>query len=159
AQVAPEEKLLQLLRGLGEIVQLGEPGAAPLGVAGTEGGRDQRLEQAGLAVGGRAEGAEVAGRDPVAGEIAAGRRDVGVALEVEDLRDRNVRELGLQPVADRADRQALLPGGCFGGAHARWRKLRRYLPIWSSSPSSSSADSTRLRLTKVPFRLPWSSIT
>ena len=38
------------------------------------------------------------------------------------------------------------------------RNVKRYLPICTSSPSSSSADSTRLRLTKVPFRLPWSSI-
>src|SRR5437667_10841389 len=38
------------------------------------------------------------------------------------------------------------------------KKVSRYLPICSSSPSSSSADSTRRRLTYVPFRLPWSSI-
>ena len=44
------------------------------------------------------------------------------------------------------------------GCHQGWRKVSRYLPIWTSSPSSSSADSTRLRLTKVPFRLPPSSI-
>ena len=33
----------------------------------------------------------------------------------------------------------------------------RYLPTWSSSPSSSGALSIRLRFTKVPFSEPWSS--
>src|SRR5918911_1724496 len=71
------------------------------------------------------------------------RRQQPAVLEVADLRDRDVGELRLQPVADRADRQQLRGGG-FGSAHLS-RKVRRYLPIWSSSPSESSADSTRLR--------------
>src|SRR5581483_2455091 len=82
------------------------------------------------------------------------RREEPLALEVADLRDGDVRELGLQLVADGADRQPL---PARRGDHQRARNVSRYLPIWSSSPSESSADSTRRRLTKVPLRLPRSS--
>ena len=102
----------------------------------------------------------VLAEEPVAAARAL-RRQQALVLEVADLRDRDVRELGLQPRADRADRvQALLLGltalcGC--GGH-RLRKVSRYLPIWTSSSSSSSADSIRFLLTKVPLRLPRSLI-
>ena len=65
-------------------------------------------------------------------------------------------------LADRADRaqRAALPPCCAvvgHGAH-RWRKVSRYLPICTSSSSSSTTDSMRLRLTYVPLRLPRSRI-
>src|SRR5581483_3736536 len=84
------------------------------------------------------------------------RRQEALILEVADLRDRDVRELRLQPAADGADREQ--PLTAWGGrGHQRVRKVSRYLPICSSSPSESSAVSTRLRFTNVPFRLPSSS--
>src|SRR5579864_377526 len=92
------------------------------------------------------------GEEPVAA-LRTLRRQQALVLEVADLRDRDVRELGLETAADGADREQSLAGGC-GRRHQRLRNVRRYLPIWSSSPSSSSADSTRLRLTNVPLRLP-----
>src|SRR6185437_16928171 len=85
------------------------------------------------------------------------QRQQALVLEIPDLRDRDVRELRLQPAADVADREELLPGGC-GCGHQCRRNVSRYLPIWISSPSSSSAVSTRRRLTNVPLRLPRSSI-
>ena len=67
------------------------------------------------------------------------RREQALVLEVADLGDRDVRELGLEPPADRADREQSLRG--LGAVEpSRVRKVSRYLPIWSSSPSSSSAD-------------------
>src|SRR6185437_321513 len=83
------------------------------------------------------------------------RRQQALIFEIPNLRDRDVGEVRLQAPADRADREQ--PGAGGGGRGHRLRKVRRYLPIWSSSPSSSSADSTRFRFTNVPFRLPWSS--
>src|SRR5439155_20954321 len=88
--------------------------------------------------------------------LRASRREQPLVFEITDLRDRDVGEVVLQHPADRADRQQ--PGFRRGG-HQRPKNVSRYLPICSSSPSSSSSDSTRLRLTKVPLRLPWSSIT
>src|SRR5205823_4171309 len=94
------------------------------------------------------------GKQPVAA-LRSPRREQPLVLEVADLRDRDVRELRLQHPADGLDRQ---PSVFRGRRHQRFRNVSRYLPICSSSPSSSSAASTRLRLTNVPFRLPWSSI-
>src|SRR6476469_9277684 len=94
--------------------------------------------------------------EPVAA-LRAPRVEEPLVLEVADLRDRNVGELVLEPVAHRADREEPAARGGFGHRHQRWRNVSRYLPIWSSSPSLRSAFSTRSRLTKVPFRLPWSS--
>src|SRR4029077_19676446 len=94
--------------------------------------------------------------EPVTALRPAGGQEP-LVLEITDLRDGDVGELVLQPVADRADREEPATRGCFRGSHQRWRKVSRYLPIWSSSPSLSSAVSTRSRLTNVPFRLPWSS--
>src|SRR5262245_30880637 len=91
--------------------------------------------------------------------LCALQRQQALVLEVADLRDRDVRELRLQPPAAVPDRVQPLRACRGGRRHQCWRKVSRYLPIWISSPSSSSADSTRRRLTKVPFRLPWSSIT
>ena len=82
------------------------------------------------------------------------RREQALVLEVADLRDRHVGELGLQRLAHGADRQPL-PARRHD--HQRARNVSRYLPICSSSPSDSSDDSTRRRFTNVPFRLPWSS--
>ena len=67
---------------------------------------------------------------------------------------------GFSRAAHRADREQPLRAAGLGRAVVALiaRKVSRYLPIWSSSPSSSSARSTRLLFTKVPFRLPWSSI-
>src|SRR5919199_3098557 len=265
-QLAPEEELRQLLRELGELLEVLHARLPPLGVARAKRRRDDRLEQARLAGRRGAEGAQVARRDAELREPRAGDRNVDVALAVEplalvrarleepevlelarelaadpgapaelpevevllaaeperprplavlpasgrrelladhpqrqelvaleaqdrlqpldvllaeepvaalrapqreealvlevaDLRDRDVRELVLEPRADGADReQAPGGGGGFGDAHLT-RNVSRYLPIWSSSPSFSSADSIRCRLRKVPFRLPKSSMT
>src|ERR671937_1506031 len=92
--------------------------------------------------------------EPVAA-LRPPRREQALILEVADLRDGDVRELVLQHPADGPDRQQ---PGFRRGRHQRPKKVNRYLPICSSSPSSSCADSTRLRLTNVPFRLPWSSM-
>src|ERR671922_294351 len=94
--------------------------------------------------------------EPVAA-LRAARRQQPLVLEVADLRDRDIREFGLQPCADGPDRQQARSGGCLGDGHFS-RKVRRYLPIWRSSPSPSSPDSIRRRLRKVPFRLPRSSM-
>src|SRR5262249_384118 len=89
--------------------------------------------------------------------LRALRRQQALVLEVADLRDRDVGELRLQPPADGSDReQSLAAWG--SGRHQRVRNVDRYLPICSSSPAERSGDSTRLRVTKVPLRLPWSSM-
>src|SRR5262249_3307881 len=56
--------------------------------------------------------------EPVAA-ARPGRRDEALALEVADLRDRDVRELGLEPLADRADRQQAGAFRCGGCGHLR----------------------------------------
>src|SRR5262249_17381909 len=98
----------------------------------------------------------VLGEEPVPA-LRPPRVQEPLILEVADLRDRDVGELVLEPVADRADREEPAASGGFGHRHQFWRKVSRYLPIWTSSPSLRSAVSTRSRLTNVPFRLPWSS--
>src|SRR5205823_708398 len=67
------------------------------------------------------------------------RRKQALILEVPDLRDRDVRELGLEAPADAADRQQppLLLPLCRGRRAHFSRKVSLYLPIWSSSPFSS----------------------
>src|SRR4029453_2311148 len=85
------------------------------------------------------------------------RREQTLLLEVADLRDRDVGKLVAQLTADRSDvlepvsRRSL-------GRRGPERKVGLYLPICSSSPSSSGPDSMRRRLRKVPFRLPLSSM-
>src|SRR5207253_2771285 len=95
------------------------------------------------------------GEEPVPA-LRPARIQEPLVLEIADLRDRDVREFVLERVADGADGQPR-PRRCLCRRHHRWRNVSRYLPIWSSSPSLSSAVSTRSRLTNVPFRLPWSS--
>src|SRR5207253_705041 len=177
--------LRQLLRELAERLQVARPLLPPFGIARAESRRDRSVEQPRLAVDGRAEGAQMPRRDAEAGEAAADRGDLGVALavqplagvdarrqlllaeepvaapgtrgrhealalEVADLRDRDVGELRLQPLEDGADRQQPRPSGCRSGGHAR--KVSRYLPICSSFPSESGpGDSMRLRLRYVPL--------
>ena len=85
AQLAPEEQLRELLRRVGERLQVFEARLAPLGIARAECRCDELLEQAGLAAGRVLEGAEMAGVDPELREPAAGGGDVGVALAVEPL--------------------------------------------------------------------------
>src|SRR5439155_6369684 len=95
---------------------------------------------------------------PVA-TLGAPRRQQPFVLQVADLRDRDVRELVPDAPHHLADPEqplallALLAAG--GRRHAM--NVIRYLPTWSSSPSSSGARSIRLRFTKVPFSEPWSS--
>src|SRR5204862_7955262 len=55
----------------------------PLGVTRAQRRREQLVQQAGLAVGRGAEGAQVPRRDPVAGELRARDRDVDVSRLVE----------------------------------------------------------------------------
>src|SRR5207302_10691786 len=95
------------------------------------------------------------GEEPVTGRASAGNPGP-LVLEGAGLGGREVRELVLERLTDGADGQPR-PRWCLCGRHQRWRNVSRYLPIWSSSPSLSSAVSTRSRLTNVPFRLPWSS--
>ena len=85
AELAPEEQPRELLRGLGERLEVVEPGLAALGVARAQGRRDELLEQARLPPCRVAEGAEVPCVDPVAGEPPARRCDLGVALAVAAL--------------------------------------------------------------------------
>src|SRR5919197_892103 len=264
-QLEPEEELRQLLRELGEVLEVLHPRLPPLRVAGAQRRRDDGFQQARLASRRGAEGAQVARRDAELREPRAGDRDIDVTLAVEplalvrvglqepvvlelagklaadpgapaefpeievllpaeperprplavlpaggrgellpdhpqrqelvalepqdrlqpvdvllaeepvaalrapqgeealvlevaDLRDRDVGKLPLEARADGADREQAGRGRGFGHAHIR-RNMSRYLPIWSSSPSFSSADSIRWRLRKVPFRLPKSSMT
>ena len=78
----------------------------------------------------------------------AGRRPLGIdealALEEADLRDRDVGEVVLQKAEHLSDGQVgAVRGGGRHGLPARKSSLN--VPIWSSSPSLSRADSTRSR--------------
>src|SRR5947199_3629686 len=101
----------------------------------------------------------VLAEEPVAA-LRPPRREQALVLEVPDLRDRDVRELGLETPADGADREQppLRLPVCRGRRAHFSRKVSLYLPIWSSSPFSSLPDSIRFRFRKVPLRLPWSSM-
>src|SRR5207237_9925666 len=96
----------------------------------------------------------VLAEEPVAAGRALGRQQP-LVLEEADLRDRDVRELLRKPADDLADADHPRAGS-ERRAHG-WTKVSRYLPIWSSSPFSSSWLSIRRRLTKVPLSEPWSS--
>ena len=85
AHVAPEEQLGELLRRLPERLEVVDPGAAALRVPRAERRRDERLEQPRLAVGRRAERAQVPRRDAVARQRLARGGDVGVRLRVDAL--------------------------------------------------------------------------
>src|SRR5919206_3798972 len=84
-QLAPEEKLRQLLRELGELLEVLHPRLPPLRVAGAQSGRDDGFQQARFAGRGRPEGAQVPRRDPELREPRAGDLDVHVALAVDPL--------------------------------------------------------------------------
>ena len=78
---APEEQVRELLRELGELLQVVSACArAARCLRERSAGRDQLLEQRRLAVGGRAEGAQVARVDAEPRELRAGGGDVGVRL-------------------------------------------------------------------------------
>ena len=109
----------------------------------------------------RAQPAQVLLRvEPVAAGRALGLQQL-LVLEVADLRDRDVGELGLERLGHGPDRHGLAARGgrAIGGVgeldlwlevwghRHRVRKESLYLPIWSSSPSSRRTDSTRRRLT------------
>ena len=144
----------------------GRPAPLPLGRAGARrellADHPQRQELVALQEQDRLEPLHVLlAEEPVAAARAL-RRQQALILEVADLGDRDVREVGLQARAHRADRvQAWLllfaaVGG--GGRRHRRRKVRRYLPICTSSSSSRSVDSIRFLFTNVPLRLPRSLI-
>src|SRR5207253_652817 len=114
----------------------------------------QRQELVPLQAQDRLQPVEVLLREQPVAALRSLRVHQPLAFQVADLRDRDVGELRLQALADRADRQQLLAG--LGGAHCR--KVRRYLPICNSSPSVRAPVSMRRRLRNVPFRLPRSSI-
>ena len=160
------------LAQLGEVqlvVRLGQPGR-PLAAALLPGSRRrgqflpdhaQRQELVALEPQDRLEPLDVVlAEEPVAA-LRPARREQALVLEVADLRDRDVGELGLQRTADRADREQpplLLSVGCRRGRHF-CRNVSLYLPTWSSSPFSSRvAESIRFRFRKVPLRLPSSSM-
>jgi len=82
SQLAPEEELRELLRELGELLEVLHPRLSPLWIAGAKGGRDDRLQQARLAGRGCPERPQVARRDAEVRELRAGNRDVDVALAV-----------------------------------------------------------------------------
>src|SRR5690625_4081507 len=96
----------------------------------------------------------VAARSPVRG-------DQPLVLEEPDLRHRQVRELRTQKCDDATDGEVLLlPGALSGCCHCPGvpvRKTRRNLPIWTSSPFESAAESTGSRLTYVPLSEPTST--
>ena len=133
AQLAPEEEPRELLRGLGERLQVLEPGLAPLGVARPQRRRDELLEQARLAAGRVAERAQVPGVDAVLGELPAGGRDLGVALAVEPLAALDARRRAGRTPRARARASASMP--------ARSQSSAR-----SSSPSCSPRPAGRRRL-------------
>src|SRR5206468_10650643 len=83
--VAPEEELGQLVRRLAHRLEILDAGAAPLGVARAQRGRDHGVQQPGLPVGRGAERAQVPRRDAVARQRLARCRDVGVVLGVDAL--------------------------------------------------------------------------
>src|SRR5439155_9859009 len=92
-------------------------------------------------------------------EAVAAARPLGrqqpLVLEEADLRDRDVGEFVGQAADDLAD--AKHPRAGADGRTHRSTKVSRYLPIWTSSPFSSSWLSILRRLMKVPFNEPWSS--
>src|SRR6266487_996894 len=83
AEVAPEQQLRELLRELGKGLELLDAGLPALGIARAQRRRHELVQQSGLPVGGGAEAAQVARRDPVARELGAGDRDLDVARLVE----------------------------------------------------------------------------
>jgi hypothetical protein len=82
AQVAPEEKLRELLGEAGERLQVLHPGLASLGIARAKGRSHKLLDHACLLARGRPEAAEHARGDPEARELGARRSDLDVALAV-----------------------------------------------------------------------------
>ena len=134
--VAPEEELRELLRELGERLQVLEPGLAALGVARAERRRDELLEQRRLPVGGGAERAQVAGVDAEAREPPARRGDLRVALAVEAL-------AALEPRLQQPELLELareVAGRCRRGRRARRARARP-----RSSPSPACAPPRRAR--------------
>jgi hypothetical protein len=83
ADVAAEEQVRKLLGALREVLQIAEGRLPPLCIPRPQRGRDHCLEQPTLAIGGRAEGAEVACADSESRERLARRGDVRVALGVD----------------------------------------------------------------------------
>src|SRR4051794_4620890 len=82
-QVTPEQELRQLLRQLGEVLELLDPRLPALGVPRPQRRRDDLLEQRRLAVGAVPERAQVPRRDPITRELGAGGGHVGVRGAVE----------------------------------------------------------------------------
>src|SRR5436190_11770822 len=78
AEVAPEEQLGELLRHLGEVLKLLDAGLASLRVARAQRRRHELVQQSGFPVGRRAEGAQVAGGEPVARELGTCNCDLDV---------------------------------------------------------------------------------
>src|SRR6185503_18283180 len=114
----------------------------------------QRQKLVALQAQDRLEALEILFAEEAVAALRPPRREQSLVLEVPNLRDRDVGKLVLQQPADGSDRQQ---PGFRRGRHQRPKNVSRYLPTWTSSPSSSCADSTRLRFTNVPLRLPWSS--
>ena len=153
AETAPEQALRQLLRELAERLQVARALLPPLGVPRAERGRDRRLEQARLAVDGRAERAQVAGRDAEAGEPAADRRDLGIALAVQTARRlrraaraartprARARACGRSPRARRASPGRARPRR--PAARARACGAARATSASRAPPGSPSAAGTR----------------
>ena len=135
---------------------LHQAGAPPLPVAGTGRGKlladdAQREELVALQPQDRLEALDVVlAEEPIPALRPPGRQQP-LILQIANLRDRDVGELVLEHPAEGSDRQQTRSRG---GRRHRLRNVSRYLPICSSSPSSSCADSTRFRFTNVPLRLP-----
>src|SRR5207344_2475362 len=81
-EIAPEEQLRELLRQLGQRLELLDAGLPSLGVAGAQRRRHELVQQAGLAVCGGAERPQVPRRDAVAGELGARDSDVDVRRRI-----------------------------------------------------------------------------
>jgi hypothetical protein len=150
AQVAPEEELRELLGDFGEGLQLLNGRVAPLLAARAQRGRDELLQETGLAVRRCAEGAQVTRGDPEARELRAGDRDVDVPGGVELLASLSARlqkavllELPRQLARDGrllaqlAEVELVVGGGAAArGASPTVRRRRRSLPAPEGEASS-----------------------
>src|SRR5437764_10961320 len=77
-QIAHEQEVRKLARQLGQRLELLQAGLAPLRIVRAQGRGHDLLEQARLALDGRAERLQVAGGDAVAGEPLADDHDLDV---------------------------------------------------------------------------------
>src|SRR5690349_6761266 len=156
AELVEDDRLLLL-------AERGRATALPLRLAGRVElvlDHAQRQELVALQPQDRLQPLEVVLAEEAIAALRPARRQEPLVLEVADLRDRDVGELRREAPHDLADPQELLPRRLrlalnpVTGRARHAMNVIRYLPIWSSSPSSSVALSIRRRLTNVPLSDP-----